>query len=131
MSESILKVLKDGTKKWYLNGKLHKEDGPAVERSNGAKEWYLNGKFHRENAPAIEYTDDIDDIGIVIRDWFLNGKRHREDGPAIDDSDGIKCWYVEGREYDEKEYPNALRKYYRKLYRRGEITKEEMFIKLI
>ena len=28
---------------WYLNGKLHREDGPAVERSNGDKEWWLNG----------------------------------------------------------------------------------------
>jgi len=29
--------------KWYLNKKLHREDGPAVEHTNGNKEWYLNG----------------------------------------------------------------------------------------
>jgi hypothetical protein len=24
---------------WFLNGKRHREDGPAVECSNGDKEW--------------------------------------------------------------------------------------------
>jgi hypothetical protein len=28
---------------WYLNGKLHRTDGPAIEHSDGDKEWYLNG----------------------------------------------------------------------------------------
>ena len=34
----------DGAKVWYLNGKLHRTDGPAVERADGSKSWYLNGK---------------------------------------------------------------------------------------
>ena len=29
---------------WWLNGKLHREDGPAVEWPNGNKEWWLNDK---------------------------------------------------------------------------------------
>lgn len=32
------------TKKWYKNGKLHRDDGPAVEYSDGYKEWFLNGE---------------------------------------------------------------------------------------
>ena len=32
----------DGNKFWYLNGKLHREDGPAMEWANGSKSWYLN-----------------------------------------------------------------------------------------
>jgi hypothetical protein len=36
-------VQDDGDKEWYLNGKLHREDGPAVEYSSGTKVWYLNG----------------------------------------------------------------------------------------
>ena len=31
------------TKEWYLNGKWHREDGPAVEPLNGTKLWYLLG----------------------------------------------------------------------------------------
>ena len=44
----------NGDKSWYLNGKLHREDGPAIERANGDKSWYLNGKLHREDGPAVE-----------------------------------------------------------------------------
>ena len=33
-----------GTKYWYLNGLLHREDGPAAEYWNGTKRWRLNGK---------------------------------------------------------------------------------------
>jgi hypothetical protein len=43
-----------GTKSWYLNGKLHREDGPACEYPNGTKRWYLNGALHRFDGPAIE-----------------------------------------------------------------------------
>ena len=53
-------------KKWYLNGKLHREDGPACEYANGTKEWCLNGKWHREDGPAIEYANGD-------KYWFLNG----------------------------------------------------------
>jgi hypothetical protein len=34
----------DGIKVWYLlNGRLHREDGPAIEYMDGEKHWYLNG----------------------------------------------------------------------------------------
>ena len=58
----------DGDKRWALNGKLHREDGPAVECTNGHKVWWLNGKRHREDGPAVEYADG----GKV---WFLNDKK--------------------------------------------------------
>jgi hypothetical protein len=28
-------------------GELHRTDGPAVVRLDGSREWYLNGKLHR------------------------------------------------------------------------------------
>ena len=34
----------DGSKEWYLNGKRHRTDGPAVEYADGTKEWFLNGE---------------------------------------------------------------------------------------
>jgi hypothetical protein len=63
-----LYVDEDGTKYWYLNGKLHKEDGPAVEYVDGTKHWCLNGKLHREDGPAIEYADGG-------KAWYLHNKR--------------------------------------------------------
>jgi len=44
MIEYTVKVYNNGYKAWYLNGKRHREDGPAVELANGDKSWYLNGK---------------------------------------------------------------------------------------
>jgi hypothetical protein len=34
----------DGYKEWFLNGKLHREDGPAFEHPNGFKAWWSNGE---------------------------------------------------------------------------------------
>ena len=53
---------------WYLNGKLHRDNWPAIERVNGD----LNDKLHREDGPAVEYTDGR-------KEWYLNGKEHTED----------------------------------------------------
>ena len=47
-------------------GKLHREDGPAIEWKSGTKEWRINGKLHRIDGPAIEYSD-----GSKI--WYING----------------------------------------------------------
>jgi NTP pyrophosphatase (non-canonical NTP hydrolase) len=86
-----------GAKSWYLNDKLHREDGPAVEWADGYKEWYLNGKLHREDGPAVEYTDGT-------KEWCLKDKLHREDGPAIEWADGYKEWYLNDEEVTEEEH---------------------------
>jgi broad-specificity NMP kinase len=39
-----VKVDKFKTKCWYLNDKLHREDGPAFEWADGTKEWWLDGE---------------------------------------------------------------------------------------
>jgi hypothetical protein len=34
---------------WYVNGKLHRLDGPAVEWANGERKWWLNDEpFERK-----------------------------------------------------------------------------------
>ena len=62
-----------GTKRWYLNGKRHREDGPAVIYSNGDTIWYLNGKLHRTNGPAVEFFNN-NNINPNIEQWWINGK---------------------------------------------------------
>lgn len=44
-------------KKYTLNGKLHRIDGPAMEWSDGDNFWYLNGQLHRTDGPAWKFTD--------------------------------------------------------------------------
>ena len=67
MIEYKVEVDTNGTKCWYLNGKFHREDGPAIEYADGDKRWYLNGNLHREDGPAVE-----------DKCWYLNGKELTE-----------------------------------------------------
>jgi hypothetical protein len=44
-----------GNKYWYLNGRRHREDGPAIEWFSGDKHWYINGEFiHCETQKQFE-----------------------------------------------------------------------------
>ena len=87
----------DGTQCYYLNGKLHREDGPALAIPYVKKAWYLNGKLHRIDGPAEEW-----DWGTKY--WYLNGELHREDGPAIEYADGKKRWFLNGKEYTKNKF---------------------------
>ena len=46
MTEPVCKIHPNGGKEWWLNGKRHRTDGPAIELANGGKEWWLNGQFY-------------------------------------------------------------------------------------
>ena len=43
----------DGEKCWYLDGKLHRVDGPAVIHADGDKCWYQHGKLHRLDGHSL------------------------------------------------------------------------------
>jgi len=108
---------KCGSVTYVKDGSWHREDGPARERPNGYKAWWLNDKRHREDGPAIEYANGN-------KAWYLNDMLHREDGPAIERTDGYKAWYLNGKEYTKQTY-------YKILYHRKKITKEELLINLL
>ena len=67
MSQPEMKVDSDETKRWFLNGKLHREDGPAIVYENGEKQWYLHGNLHREDGPSVVYPDGQ-------KEWYLNNR---------------------------------------------------------
>ena len=95
----MAKVQLETTKFSDAQGRWHRVDGPAVERSSGTKEWYLNGKLHRVDGPAYEQFD-----GTTV--WYLNGKRHRVDGPAVERSSGTKEWWLNGEPWDASKQPS-------------------------
>ena len=68
----------NGTKCWHKEGKLHREDGPAIEFASGTKYWYKEGKYHRLDGPAVEY------------------------------SDGTKEWWIEDNFYGSEELSNLI-----------------------
>lgn len=66
---------------WWLNGKLHREDGPARTLTSArtptqpagvilCREWWVDGQLHRKGAPAIEFEDaNADD------EWYEHGQK--------------------------------------------------------
>ena len=88
----------NGEKKWFVNGQLHRGNGPAIERPygvNGNRLWFVNGKHHRDGGlPSIEYDNGNNE-------WWVDDNLHRDGGlPAIE-YDGYKAWYVSGQRHRE------------------------------
>lgn len=80
-----------GRQIWYRNGKIHRDNGPAITYPDGMREeWYHDGLLHRLDGPAASY----DEQGIYI--WYLNGIIHRHDGPAVINRDGTQEWFQNG-----------------------------------
>ena len=103
MKTYTVKIDEHGTKRWYLNGELHREDGPAVECTDGSSSCWIHGKLHREDGPAVEYARGD-------KEWFFNDKLHREDGPAVEYVNGTKLWYINGEELTEEQFNNRTKK---------------------
>lgn len=49
MIEYTVRVYDSGNRYWLIDGKYHREDGPAVEYANGNKEWYYLGVKCKES----------------------------------------------------------------------------------
>ena len=49
-----MRMDKYGSKEWWLHGRLHREDGAAVEYDDGAEEWWLLGRLYKNAAAWAE-----------------------------------------------------------------------------
>ena len=99
----------DGNFSYWIDDKKHREDGPAVIYSNGDIEYRIEGKLHREDGPAVIYANG----GV---EYWIEGKLHREDEPAAIYSSGTVEYYVEGELHREDGpaviYPNGTLEYW-------------------
>jgi hypothetical protein len=57
-----------GSRKWWVNGQLHRTTGPSVEYANGTRVWWVNDQMHRTTGPACEYADGT-------CEWWVNGQQ--------------------------------------------------------
>ena len=93
-----------GTKTWYQHGKVHRDNGPAIERSNGDKSWYQHGKIHRAAGPAYKTAS-----GTKI--WYKHSLVHRADGPAIEYANGDKSWHLNDQRLTFDQWLNEAKKF--------------------
>lgn len=60
MNEPIVEIDKNGSKRYYLNDKLHRVNGPAAEWGNGDKSWWINSKrVERTTQEQILHNETI------------------------------------------------------------------------
>lgn len=65
-------------------------NGKMRQHSTGPYEWWLNGELHRTDGPAVDYPNGF-------KAWSINDKKHRLDGPAVECENGDKYWYINGK----------------------------------
>src|ERR1700691_1776812 len=76
----------NGDTGYYLNGILHREDGPAFIYPNGNAYYYINGFYHREDGPAVIHPN-----GNMY--YYLNDKNITEEVEEwIKDNNIPKVW---------------------------------------
>jgi hypothetical protein len=65
--------------------------GITTIHRNGDFWRYLNGKLHREDGPAVIFADQ------GYKAWWVHDVRHREDGPALIHTNGANEWWLHGK----------------------------------
>jgi hypothetical protein len=59
-------VTPEGTKIWLdENNERHRDNGPALVRTNGDKHWYDHGERHHDDGPAVDSASG--------KEWYRNG----------------------------------------------------------
>lgn len=82
--EFRVQTVKEKAEMYTVDGKLHRDDGPAyiLKKSGNIvyTSWNIYGVSHRVDGPAIENFDEHGNI--IVEEWKYNGKFHRDNGPA-------------------------------------------------
>ena len=122
MPQKIVRV--DGAVEHYIEGKLHCDDGPAIEgpgdrkvyaqkglyhRTGGLpadthgnyQGWYQNGVLHREDGPAVIN-------GLYDEQYWVQGHPHRLIGPAFVFEDGTMEYWINGKRHRENGLPAVV-----------------------
>lgn len=94
---------------WWLNGKVSREDGPAIiryfeDKSIRTEEWFFKGNHHRIGGPADTqfYRPGV----LKYKIWYKDGKMHNSNGPAsieYYDNGNVEAieWYKDGKKHNE------------------------------
>jgi hypothetical protein len=91
----------------FLNGFLHNDQGPAIIRPDGTKFYYIKGKLNRLGGPAIEYNNKQDQHK---NRYFHNGLQYHQyackktpcefwasSGPSCYNSEQPCKWTLDGK----------------------------------
>ena len=66
--EPVCNVFSNSDQIWMMDGKYHREDGPATIKANGTQVWWVNNQKHRIDGPALIWDDGSEE-------WWINGQQ--------------------------------------------------------
>ena len=66
-----LQISESGSKWWWVDSTLHRDNGPSIIKTSGYQAWYNYDKWHRTDGPAR-----ILDNGSV--EYWINGNQVSE-----------------------------------------------------
>ncbi len=89
-------------------GRMHRDNGPAIIGDNGTKCWLTNGKYCNDGPAVTTGTSTIWMKHISSR--HQSGQYHRDnDLPAYVDTDGTQEWYWYGNLHRNDDKPAIMR----------------------
>jgi hypothetical protein len=133
-TQTVIMEPEGAHQEWWLNGRRHRIDGPAIIETDGYNHWYLHGKRYRIDMPATDKyliqqmwfrdgalhgqcseTGTAEPAivltgrdGNVEKHWYENGILHRVDGPAIIYGDGNVEYWINGVQHTKHEYESQI-----------------------
>lgn len=85
----------------YVDGKIYREDGPAIISSDGTQFYYQNDQLHRLDGPALILQNGH-------QYYYQNDQLHRNDGPAVIYPNGDKEYWIDGKQLTEAEFDSRF-----------------------
>lgn len=96
-----------GERQWFDEGRRHRIGGPAWIHADGGMSWWQDGRVHRIGGPALIDAAIAGDDPRVREAWYQAGQLHRTDGPAVIYGDGAHEWWLEGVRVSRLDLPSA------------------------
>jgi hypothetical protein len=83
----------------------------TIEYDDGDTLHYVNGLLHRSNGPAVKTKD-----GYEL--WFCHGRLHRNNGPAYIGPEGMKEYWLGGEKVSKCQFIEMQAEWIKDLHRR-------------
>lgn len=74
----VCRVFERSETRWYVNGKAHRKNAPAVINDNGMQQWWLNGQRHRLNGPAVYGRQYKGGKSLWSDEYRVHGKLYKK-----------------------------------------------------
>lgn len=98
-------ITASGEREWFIDGQRHRTDGPAWIHVDGGMSWWHRGEVHRDGGPAL-ISGSLDDGPGVREAWYRHGALHRTDGPAVTLHTGARQWWLDGHRVSPWDLPH-------------------------